>query len=589
MINKKLLAYVGKTKKHIINSVIARWLCLLVNIGFAFIFAYMLTGLLSGRSPEGKYILLIPGIIGILLIRFWATKISASENSKVVDEVKINLRREIYAKIIQMGPAYRNNISTAKAIQLGVENVEQLETYYGGYITQLYYSFAAAVTLFAAVAFYSLKVGIVLLLVSPIIPVMLTVMLKVVRKVQRKYWKSYSDVGTLFLDSLQGLTTLKLYRADEARSEEMDKKAETFRKDTMRVLKMQLNSINIVDWLCYGGAAAAVIIGLKEAALGNIGIFGCILIILLAAEFFVPMRQLTSLFHVAMGGVTAGEQILEFLESKVDKKSGKEDFPMGKDIEIRELDFSYGDSKKVLDKISLKIKNKGVVAFVGVSGCGKTTLASVLTGQNSVENNMIFFGNKDINEIDRRQLAKNVTRVGHDGHVFQGSVRFNLSIGKSDATDEEMIKTLKEVNLWEFLKQDEGLDTEIRSGATNISGGQAQRLCLARALLYDSEVYIFDEAASNIDIESEEIILSTIKKIAETKTVIYISHRLKSIVEADKIYVMDKGQIREEGTHEELMSTNGIYSSLFIEQEELENFREAEFNKSKGGMQHEEK
>lgn len=575
MTNRWLSKYIGNTKKHVILSVFARWLRLLCNIGFAFIFAYLLNELLKGDTRGvGSWGLIAIGLIFIIIVKLAVSRWVAAENSKVVDEVKLNLRKRIYKKILEYGPGYINEISTAKAIQIGVESVEQLETYYGGYITQLYYSFVAAITLFIAIAVYDVGVGIVILVISPVIPLLLTFLLRVVRKVQSKYWKSYSDVGTLFLDSLQGLTTLKLYSADEDRAEEMDVKAEKFRKDTMRVLKMQLNSINIVDILCYGGAAASVILALKAADSGSLGIFGCILVIILSAEFFVPMRQLTALFHVAMGGVTAGEQIIEFLERKPDIPQGKEDFPKGADIDIRELDFSYDDKKKVLDKISLRVKNKGLVAFVGVSGCGKSTLASILSGQLSAGDNMVFYGDTDINRIDRTKLVGAVTRVTHNGHIFKGTVRSNLDMGKPGASDEDMIKALDEVNLWEFLSEMNGLETPVNSGATNLSGGQAQRLCLARALLHDSSVYIFDEAASNVDVESEEIILSAISKIAERKTVIYISHRLKSIMGADNIYVFDGGKIVEQGTHSKLIAESGIYKKLFSEQEELESFRD---------------
>lgn len=575
MINKALAKYIGDTRKHIFFSVFARWVKLICNIGFAFIFAYLLSSLLSGTKIEFARGIAL-GIVVIAAAKFLLSRRITFENSKVVDEVKLNLRRRIYSKILEYGPGYINEISTAKAIQLGVENVEQLETYYGGYITQLYYSFLAAITLFIFIALYDVRVGLVILLISPIIPLLLTLLLKVVRNVQSKYWKSYSDVGALFLDSLQGLTTLKLFGADEVRAEEMDRKAEKFRKDTMRVLRMQLNSINIVDLLCYGGAAGTVILALQGVEAGRLDVFACILIIILSAEFFVPMRQLTALFHVAMGGVTAGEQIVDFLKSEPKKSEGVENFPEGADISVKSLNFSYDEDRRILSDVTLNVRNKGLVAFVGVSGCGKSTLAGILSGQLQLGDGMVFYGDIDINHIDREKLVAAVTRVSHDGHVFKGSIRSNLQIGNPTATDEEMIEALKEVNLWDFMAEAKGLDTPVLSGASNLSGGQAQRLCLARALLHNSSIYIFDEAASNVDIESEEIILRSIEKIAESRTAIYISHRLRSIMRADNIYVFDAGRIVEEGTHEELMSRKGIYRSLFAEQEELENFRNSD-------------
>lgn len=575
MINKALTKYIGDTGRHIFFSVFARWIKLICNIGFAFLFAYLLSSLLSGDEIEYAFTM-GAGILVIMLGKFFVSRWISYENSKVVDEVKLNLRRSVYSKILEYGPGYINEISTSKAIQLGVENVEQLETYYGGYITQLYYSFLAAVTLFIFIAFYDIRVGLVILLISPIIPLLLTLLLRVVRNVQSKYWKSYSDVGALFLDSLQGLTTLKLFGSDELRADEMNRKAEKFRKDTMRVLRMQLNSINIVDLLCYGGAAGSVILALHGVEAGRLSIFACILVIILSAEFFVPMRQLTALFHVAMGGVAAGEQIVDFLKREQVKSEGIEDFPEGTDICVKSLNFSYDEDRRILSDVTLDVRNKGLVAFVGVSGCGKSTLAGILSGQLQVGDDMVFYGDIDINRIDRDKLVASVTRVSHDGHVFKGSIRSNLQIGNPTATDEEMIEALKEVNLWDFIAEAKGLDTSVLSGASNLSGGQAQRLCLARALLHNSSIYIFDEAASNVDVESEEIILRSIERIAETGTVIYISHRLRSIMRADNIYVFDAGRIVDYGTHEELISRKGIYHTLFVEQEELENFRNSE-------------
>ncbi len=574
MINSELSKYIGKTSKYIGLGIFARWLRLLCNIGFAFIFAYLLERLISAGEIQN-----IPAAVlatlAIACLKYFLAKWIAFENSKVVDEVKLNLRKSVYQKILDFGTSYTDQISTAKSVQLGVENVEQLETYYGGYITQFYYSFIAAITLFLTIAPYDLKIGAVILVISFVIPMFLTVLLNMVRKVQKKYWKSYGDVGALFLDSLQGLTTLKVFGADEARAAEMDKKAEYFRNDTMRVLRTQLNSINVVDLLCYGGAAAAVILAVSGVAGGRLDLFSGILIIILSAEFFIPMRQLTAFFHVAMGGVAAGEQILEFLKREVPIYSGKAEFAEFSDITTKKLRFSYSEDKDVLKDISIKVKKSGMVALVGVSGCGKSTLASILAGELPVQDGMVFYGDADINSIDRAKLTSAVTRISHSGYLFRGDVRSNLLMGKSDASDEMMIDALKEVNLWEFLESVRGLDTKIASGGVNLSGGQAQRLSLARALLHDSKVYIFDEAASNVDMESEEIILKTIANIAKTKTVIYISHRLRSIVASDNIYVFDSGKIVEEGTHEQLMQQGGVYSALFKEQEELENFRDA--------------
>lgn len=572
MINKELSKYIGKTARHIALGTAARWVRLLCNIAFAFIFAYTSEQFLLKNQIEGVPFILGAGML-IVIAKFLLSKWIAFENSKVVDEVKLNLRDSIYRKALEYGASYINHTSTAKLVQMGVENVEQLENYYGGYITQFYYSFVAAVTLFFTVVFYDSRIAFIILTISFVIPLFLTILLKMVRKVQKKYWKSYSDVGTLFLDNLQGLTTLKVFDADEHAAAEMDKKAQEFRNATMKVLRTQLSSINVVDVLCYGGAAATVFLAVNDVVSGEFSLFFGIFIIVLAAEFFVPMRQLTAFFHVAMGGVAAGEQILEFLGNEVPQKHVVDGGIKVADITVSNLKFSYDGKKEVLKDVSIKVKSGSVAAFVGVSGCGKSTLASVLTGELSVPDGTVFYGGKDINSIDRKQLSKMVTRISHNGYLFKGTVRSNLLMAKPEATDKELVSALNKVDMWTFLQTLAGLDTEILSGGVNLSGGQVQRICMARGILSNSKVYIFDEAASNVDVESEEIILSTIDEMAKQHTVIYISHRLKSIVNADNIYVFNEGTIVEQGRHEELMQIEGVYKKLFEEQERLENFR----------------
>ena len=388
-----------------------------------------------------------------------------------------------------------------------------------------------------------------------------------------KYWSKYADVGNLFLDSLQGMTTLKVFRADEQRAKEIDDMAEGFRKETMRVLSMQLNSIMIIDWMAYGGAVLAIIIALFEYKAGNLNIYQIILILMLIADYFVPMRLLTSYFHIAMTGVSASEKMLEFLNRESKVNYGSESYISNSDIVVDNMNYHYPDGTHALKDLNMKFEDASFTAIVGESGCGKSTLASLISAEYLAPQKSIFYGKNDLYMMRKGEINKNVIRITHDGHIFSGTVRENLAIGKIDASDEEMIDVLKKVSLWETFKAMDGLDSEILSQGKNLSGGQAQRLSLARALLHDAQVYIFDEATSNIDVESEEIIIDIIEELSNKKTVIYISHRLASSKNADRIYVLNKGQLVETGKHDELMKLNGIYMSLFTQQESLEKYR----------------
>ena len=464
-------------------------------------------------------------------------------------------------------------MTTQEIVHLGVEGVEQLENYFGSYLTQFYYSFISTFVLFLVIAPINFKIAIVLLVLAPIIPLFLLLILKIVKNVQKKYWSKYADVGNLFLDSLQGLTTLKVFKADEDRGKELDEMSEGFRKETMKVLSMQLNSIMIIDWIAYGGAVAGIIVALNEFVALNINIYQIILVLLLIADFFVPMRTLTSLFHVAMTGVTASEKMLDFLNEDTNIENGSHTFEKNAPINVKAMNYYYPDGTHALKDINMSFEPGSMTALVGPSGCGKSTLACLLAGEYRHPDQAIYYGSYESRDLAKGEISKNVVRVTHDGHIFQGTVRSNLYLGNSQAGDQDYIDVLKIVNLWDLFSKMEGLDTPILAQGKNLSGGQAQRLSLARALLHDAEVYIFDEATSNIDIESEQVIIKVIEEISKKKTVIYISHRLASIVKADKIYVMNKGQLVEQGQHQELMAAKGQYESLFSQQQELESYR----------------
>ena len=572
MVEKNLFQFCGNTKRYIIEAVLINCIRLVANITFSFMFASVLAHFITGVyvfNPKISYIL-----IGLsLLVRQICIRAVTRKNNLVVYEVKQNLRKAIYSKVLSLGSLYQEKMTTQEIVHLGVEGVEQLENYYGSYLTQFYYSFISTFVLFLVIAPINFKIAIVLLVLAPIIPLFLLLILKIVKNVQKKYWSKYADVGNLFLDSLQGLTTLKVFRADEARGKELDEMSEGFRKETMRVLSMQLNSIMIIDWIAYGGAVAGIVVALNEFVALHIDIYQIILVLLLIADFFVPMRTLTSLFHVAMTGVTASEKMLEFLNEDTNIENGSHTFEKKSPISVKSMNYYYPDGTHALKDINMSFEPGSLTALVGPSGCGKSTLACLLAGQYRQPDHSIYYGSYQSKDLAKGEISKNVIRVTHDGHIFQGTVRSNLYLGNSQASDQDYIEVLKIVNLWDLFSGMEGLDTPILAQGRNLSGGQAQRLSLARALLHDAEVYIFDEATSNIDVESEQVIIDVIEEISKKKTVIYISHRLASIVKADKIYVMKQGQLVEQGQHQDLMVAGGQYESLFSQQQELESYR----------------
>ena len=567
MIDKRLYKFSGNIKKYISITTFLSCVKLIANIFFYFIFAFLLVSLIN-KDFSFSYSYIIISILIIVFIRQFSTiKISHMLGNLVVD-VKRNLRKIIFEKTLKLGLAYSQLFKTQELIHLSVDNVEQLEVYFGGFLTQFYYCIVSSFILFFSIAYFNLKIAFILLGFSLAIPLSLYIILNKVKKIQKKYFAKYMNVGTLFLDSLQGLTTLKIYGTDEKREEEIAKMSEEFRIETMRVLKMQLLSIALINWIIYAGTILAIVTSVKLFLGGSLGLFPMLFIFMLAPEFFIPMRTLTSLFHVAMTGVSAAENIISFVDSPERNNNGNKEFKNENEIKISKLNFSYPDGTQSLKDIDMSFKKGNLTAVVGHSGCGKSTLVSVLSGELKSKENEIFVDDIDIQNIKIEDKIKNILKITHDSHIFSGTVRENLSMANENLSDETMIEVLKKVKLWGVLS----LDTILESQGKNLSGGQAQRVALARALLYDASVYIFDEATSNIDIESEEIILNIIYSLSKEKTVIYISHRLPAIKNADCIYVMDKGKVIESGKHIKLYAKKGLYYEMYKHQEELETY-----------------
>ena len=461
-------------------------------------------------------------------------------------------------------------------VQVSTEGVEQLETYFGKYLPQLFYSLIAPVTLFVILSRVSLKASIILLICVPLIPVSIVAVQKIAKKLLDKYWSIYTGLGDSFLENLQGLTTLKIYQADQQKADEMDMESQNFRRITMKVLTMQLNSTSVMDIVAYGGAAIGMAVAVSEFLKGNISISGTLCIVLLASEFFLPLRLLGSFFHIAMNGMASSDKIFKILDLP-EPQTGEKILPEGSlDISFKNVHFAYEEDREILKGIDLYLPAGSFVSLVGESGCGKSTIAGIISAKNRGFTGEITIGGVPLSQVKETDLMRHVVLVRHNSYLFKGTVEENLRMAKPDATEAEMEEVLVKVNLLGFLQTQDGLQTKLLEKAGNLSGGQCQRLAIARALLRDSAVYIFDEAASNIDVESEELIMDVIHQLARTKTVLLISHRLANVVNSDQIYFLKDGEIKESGKHEELMQLNGEYRHLYDSQMALENYGKEE-------------
>lgn len=570
MINKRLIGTVAESKKYIAGNVASQWVSLCSNVVIMGSIANFIGRLAFEKPQTNDIILLVLTIAICVAIRFVCTKISSKMSFLSSKSVKQKLRKMIFEKVLRLGASYNEKVMTSEIVQVSVEGVEQLETYFGAYLPQFFYAMIAPLTLFVVTCFVNVLSAVVLLVCVPLIPIAIALVQTWAKKLLSKYWGQYTALGDTFLENLQGLTTLKIYKSDKFKNDEMNVEAEKFRKITMKVLTMQLNSITIMDLIAYGGAAVGMILAVTQFACGNIDVSGCLFIILLSADFFIPMRQLGSFFHIAMNGMAASDKIFNLLDIDESSPATKK-ITDNIDIECKSLCFSYDENREILHNVNMNFKRGSFTAIVGKSGCGKSTVASMLTGKNKGFKGSVTIGDIPINEISESSLMKSITYIGHNSYIFKGTVRENLLMA-NDVDDNKLWQTLEKVNLADFLKSENGLDTVIDEKASNISGGQRQRLALARALLHNSRIYIFDEATSNIDVESENDIMAQIAEIAKSKTVILISHRLANVVDADNIYVMQDGNTVESGTHTELLKNNGVYAELYNSQIQLENY-----------------
>ena len=587
MINKRLIGIVPESRKYIAGNVALQWLSLVANIVMMTSITTLLSDLYIYKETSTVFFDTVIVMLAAMFVRFGCAAGASKMSYLSSKEVKKTLRRLIYEKLLRLGVSYQEQTTTSEVVQVAVEGVDQLETYFGAYLPQFFYAMLAPLTLFIYLCFINAPSAVVLLICVPLIPVAIAAVQTWAKKLLSKYWGQYTALGDTFLENLQGLTTLKIYQSDAYKNEEMNAESEKFRKITMKVLTMQLNSITIMDFIAYGGAALGIILSVSQMQAGKVNLSGCLLIILLAADFFIPMRQLGSFFHIAMNGMAASEKIFRLLDlPEGDGKAADNDdsggfttvqngqFPADGDIYLEQVHFAYETDREILHGVDLLLSRGKFTAIVGESGCGKSTISGILMGRNGGYSGTVRVGTMDYHRISEESLMQNVTYVSHQSYLFRGTVSDNLRMGCPEASDEKLWQMLEKVRLADFLRSEQGLNTPVQEKGSNFSGGQCQRLALARALLHDSPVYIFDEATSNIDVESENDIMALIRELAETgeKTILLISHRLANVVSADRVYVMDAGNVTEQGTQEDLLSQNGTYAKLWNAQQSLENY-----------------
>ncbi len=576
MINKKLLSFDRSALRYVGLNVLFQWLGMLCNVVFVTVIAGLLGSVFDGTLTQSSLVQGMLLCVAIVPVRYGLTICASSMSDKASKDVKRTLRSNIYAKLTRLGAGYSETIATSEVVMLASEGVEQIDTYFAKYLPQLFYSLLAPLTLFILLVGVHARSAIILLCCVPLIPMSIVAVQKFAKKLLAKYWGEYTTLGDSFLENIQGLTTLKIYQADGWKHEEMNAQAERFRKITMKVLTMQLNSVTLMDLMAYGGAGLGIISAVAAFAAGQLDLTATLKIVLLAADFFLPLRLLGSYFHIAMNGAASAEKIFKLLAAD-EKADGTRTLDThDTTLKLEHITFGYEKDRTILNDVSLTIPQGSFVSLVGESGCGKSTIAALLSGSRTGYTGSVTMGGIPVEDIKQADRLRTLTLVPHNATIFKGTVASNLWMAAPDATEQQLWNALEQVNLADFCRSQDGLATELHEGGSNLSGGQRQRLAMARALLHDSPIYLFDEATSNVDAESENDIMQAIRGLAGKKTVILISHRLANVVDSDCIYVMEKGKIAEQGRHAELLAKNGIYSRLYQAQKQLEDLGEVQ-------------
>ena len=567
MIDKGLFRLLGKSKKFVWYLVGLMLLGLAANLTITACICRILALTAQHGTADAFVLPTLLALLGVFA-RYAATRLTGGLRDLLGRRVKKELREKVYAKIARLGTRSAGDLKMAGLTQIAVEGVEQLDLYYANYIPQFFYAMLAPLVLFVVTVRIDLPVAAVLLACVPLIPVSIVAVSRYAKRIFAKYWGRYTSMGDAFLDSVQGLRELKLFQADEAQQLRMAQSSEEFRRITMKVLVMQLASTTIMDLVAYGGAGVGVALALAGVVGRGLSPFSALFLILVAVEFFLPLRAFGAAFHVAMNGVSAGNKILSLLDQP-DPVWGTDD-PGNLLLKLEQVSFSYDGDRDAVRDVSMSFPDAGLVAIVGESGCGKSTVIHLLTGALRPGAGRITVGGKPLESLSRASYYAHLALVSSDSYLFHESIRQNFQLAKQDVTDEEIYRALREVNLADFVRENGGLDKVLTEDAANISGGQKQRLALAISLVADREVYLFDEATSNIDAESEAIILRRIRQLAAHRSVILISHRLANVIDADRIYYMESGRVAESGTHRELMARQGGYAQLYHAQKQLE-------------------
>lgn len=571
MIDKKLLSLLGGNRKYIFYTVALMVLGMLasVTVTASLCKAISLAAEYDVNSG-GPIIFLSPALAAVagILVRYAASVLSGNLKDTLGRRAKKELRQQVYDKIVRLGVRSTDGMSMAGLTQVAMEGIEQLDLYYSSYIPQFFYAMLAPVLLFGITVRVDWRVALVLLACVPLIPMSIVAVSKYAKKIFAKYWGKYTSMGDGFLDSVQGLKELKIFQADAAQQEKMNDSSEEFRRITMKVLVMQLASTTIMDLVAYGGAGLGIALAVMGAAKGRLEPCAALFLILVAVDFFLPLRAFGSAFHVAMNGASAGNKILTLL-AQPEPEWGKETVT-GTEMRLEHVSFSYDGQRQVLKDVSMVFPEKGMTAIVGESGCGKSTAVNLLSGSFRAGSGRVTVGEKPIETLSRENFYSHLAVVSYNSFLFNDTVRANFRLANPNVTEAEMLEALQKVNLLAFIQESGGLDKQLSEDAANLSGGQKQRLALAVNLAAKKDIYIFDEATSNIDIESEAIIMENIRQLSREKAVIVISHRLENVVQADRIYYLEAGSLKESGTHEALLAANRGYAALYTAQKRLE-------------------
>ena len=567
MFDRELLQLIGGNKKYVVYTVLLMVVGMLANIGITASICWAIYDLIAGSETVAFVYPALTAVVSIA-VRYAAARCTGSLKDMLGRKVKKDLRERTYAKILKMGVRSTDGMSMAGLTQVSMEGIEQLDLYYSTYLPQFFFSMIAPLLLFCICVWIDWRTALVLLACVPLIPVSIVAVSKYAKKIFAKYWGKYTSMVDAFLDSVQGLKELKIFKADAARHVKMNASAEEFRKITMKVLVMQLASTTIMDLVAYGGAGAGIALTVVGLIGGWLAPAQALFLVLVAVEFFLPLRALGSAFHVAMNGASAGKKIISLLNAEEPVWGSRE--VTGTQLRLEGVTFSYDGKRDVLKDVSMQFPERGMSAIVGRSGCGKSTVVNLLIGARRPRAGRVSIGGESIEAVSRQSYYSHIASVSYNTYIFNDTVRANFELAKQSVTDPEIWAALEKVNLAGFIRENGGLDKVITEDANNVSGGQKQRLALAVNLVADKDIYIFDEATSNIDIESEAVIMENVRQMSREKSVIVISHRLANVVSADNIYYMEEGEVKESGSHAQLMSAQGGYAALYTAQKQLE-------------------